>query len=298
MKRVLVTGCNGFLGREVVLHLLSQNFFVIGLSRNGSNLSHPNFESLQVDLTYRDKIDNISSFDVVIHLAGAVSAAESLSAPLDFVQNNIVATANLLDLFRLRGGDGFIFISSGKIYPIKDRVCRTPYGATKLCADLLVQEFQSSYELPISILRFTSFYGPYNRPPIYPDQSWINWFCYSNLKGREITLYGEGLQQRDPIYISDAANLIIKIINTSQYSLLSNVGGGLISRTSPVEVLKIIQKITGRDFINVRKNPLRPDMKDSFFASNASVQSIWSPLVNIEEGIGSTLKHMKKEFEN
>ena len=244
MKRILVTGCNGFLGREVVPLLLNSGFFVIGISRSTADFSHPNFKSIQIDLTNRSVINTIDSFDVIVHLAGAVSAAKSLIDPLVSVQNNIVATANVLDLFRVRGGEGMIYISSGKIYPIKDGISRTPYGVTKLCADLLVQEFQKSYELPISILRFTSFYGPCIKPPIYPDQSWINWFCYSNLIGREISLYGEGLQERNPIYISDAANLITKLIENKKYSLLTDVGGGLRSRTNPAEVLEIIQKIS------------------------------------------------------
>jgi nucleoside-diphosphate-sugar epimerase len=298
MKRILVTGCNGFLGREVVSLLLNSGFFVIGLSRTTADFSNPNFKPVQIDLTNRSIMNSIDSFDVIIHLAGVVSAAQSLIDPLNSVHNNIVATANLLDLFRLRGGEGMIYISSGKIYPIKDRVCRTPYGVTKLCADLLVQEFQSSYQLPISILRFTSFYGPYNKPPVYPDQSWINWFCYSNLIGREVTLYGKGLQQRDPIYVSDAANLIVKIIKNKQYSLLTDVGGGLKNRTSPAEVVEIIQKISKKSFLDIKQIPLRSDMKDNFFANNRDVQSIWEPIIGIEEGIRNTLKNMDAGFED
>jgi nucleoside-diphosphate-sugar epimerase len=298
MKCILVTGCNGFLGIEVVSHLLNCGYLVVGLSRKKSAFNHSNFKSIQIDLTDRNKMNLIDSFDVVIHLAGSVSAAESLDDPLSFVQNNIVATANLLDLFRLRGGKGMVYVSSGKIYPIKDSVCRTPYGVTKLCADLLVQEFQSSYQLPISILRFTSFYGPYNKPPVYPDQSWINWFCYSNLIERGITLYGKGMQQRDPIYISDAANLIVKIIENKYYSIITDVGGGLKSRTSPAEVVEIIQKISKKSFLDIKQVPLRSDMKDNFFANNRGVQSIWEPIIGIEEGIRNTLKNMDTWFED
>jgi len=298
MKRILVTGCNGFLGREVVQVLLRQDFFVIGLSRTCIDIPHPNFMSIQIDLTKRVSMDVIVPFDVIVHLAGSVSASESLIDPLTFVQNNILATANLLDLFRVRGGEGMIYISSGKIYPVSDRVCRTPYGVTKLCADLLAQEFQSSYGLPISILRFTGFYGPYSKPPAYPDQSWINWFCYSNLIGRGITLYGEGKQQRDPIYVSDAANLILKLIESKSYSLLTDVGGGLENRTNPAEVVEIIEKLTGNHFSNIENIDLRTDMKDTFFASNEDVCSIWEPVIGIEEGVTNTLKNMVVAFES
>ena len=298
MKRILVTGCNGFLGRAVVKLLLKKDYYVIGLSRTGTHFFHPNFKAVQIDLTKRNEIDSVDPFDVVIHLAGSVSAAESLIEPLTFVQNNIVATANLLDFFRVRDGEGMIYVSSGKIYPIIDQVCRTPYGATKLCADLLVQEFKTSYLLPISIIRFTGFYGPHNKLPTYPDQSWINWFCYSNLAGRELKLYGKGVQMRDPIYITDAANLIEKLVKNETYSLVTDVGGGLESRTSPAEVVKMIENISGKAFSQIIQTPLRSDMQDTFFASNKDVGFIWKPLVSIENGIRNTLTNMEAKFED
>jgi nucleoside-diphosphate-sugar epimerase len=298
MKRILVTGSNGFLGRQVVPMLLNRGFFVLGLSRSITNFSHPNFKSVQIDLTNRIMMNSIESFDVIIHLAGAVSAAQSLIDPLSCVQNNILATANILDLYRLRGGEGMIYISSGKIYPIEDGISRSPYGATKLCADLLVQEFQKSYKMSISIIRFTGFYGPTIKPPIYPDQSWINWFCYLNTIGGEITLYGEGVQERNPIYISDAASLILKIIENRKYSLLTDVGGGLRNKTSPAKVIEIIQKLSNKKFLKINKKPLRSDMQENFIASNKDVASFWNPKIELEEGILNTLNNLGKKFEN
>ena len=296
MKRILVTGSNGFLGRQVVPILLSRGFFVFGLSRSTTDFSHPNFKPVQIDLTDRIMMNSIESFDVIIHLAGAVSAAESLINPLSCIQNNVLATANILDLYRLRGGEGMIYISSGKIYPIEDGISRTPYGASKLCADLLVQEFQKSYKMSISIIRFTGFYGPTSKPPIYPDQSWINWFCYLNVIGGEITLYGEGAQERNPIYISDAANLILQIIENRKYSLLTDVGGGLRNRTSPAKVIEIIQKLSNKNFLKIKQIPLRSDMKENFIASNKDVASFWNPKIELEEGILNTLKNIGEKI--
>ena len=287
-------GAGGFLGHEVTRQLLSAGYYVIAVSRSMVQKNDHNFISLRVDCVERGALDQLPEFDLMIHLAGAVSAAESMSAPLSFVDNNIVATANLLDLFRLRGGEGMIYASTAKVYPVADGVSRTPYGATKLCADLLVQEFALSYRLPIAILRFTSFYGPFNQLPRFPDQSWVNWFCYANLIGKQIALYGDGEQLRDPLYISDAANLIMQLVVSETYSIFSDVGGGESNCTTPAEILSMIQNNTGREFLKVEQKALRSDMKDRFVADNGGVKGFWKPVVSVEEGVCRTLKNMSR----
>jgi len=130
--------------------------------------------------------------------------------------------------------------------------------------------------------------------PSYPDQSWVNWFCYSNLIGESIALYGDGQQQRDPLHITDAANLIVQLVIAEQYSIFSDVGGGEKNRITPVEVVEAIQYITGKKFSKVERMELRSDMKKSFVANNSLVQSLWKPTKNITEGLVETLERMKR----
>jgi len=296
MKTILVTGSTGFFGSQVVDLLLKNNFNVIGLSTSGSTLSHSRYKHYEIDLTKRDDLDVILDFDIVIHLAGSVSAAKSIHSPLNFIHNNIIATVNVLDLFRVRECDGMIYASTAKIYPFKDNVTHTPYGATKLCADILAQEYRESYSLPISVLRFTSFYGPTPGVPLYPDQSWVNWFCYSNVLNVPITLYGDGMQYRDPLYIHDAANLLLKIIQSNDYNITADAGGGCQNITTPQSVVDIIQDITGNKFSEINYLNLRKDMKESFVSDNADLEALWKPSTPIRDGIISVLNDLAKKI--
>ena len=236
MKKVLITGSAGFVGFHLSSLLLQLGYQVYGIdslsdyydvnlkiARHEVLKQHQNFQSRQLDI--RQKSDFISlgqSFepDVIVHLAAQAGVRYSIDQPGEYIDTNIVGTFNVLELARSMNTEHLLMASTSSVYgantemPFSENLaCDTPmsiYAATKLSTEALGHSYAHLFNLPITMFRFFTVYGPWGRP----DMALFK-FAAAMEKGDPIEIYGEGKMARDFTYVEDlvqAISLLIKCV--------------------------------------------------------------------------------------
>lgn len=325
--RILCTGAAGFVGSHVAEHYARNKenkvCIIDNLSRHRNNLflfdSYPNVEFWQTDLRdYKTLEMIIKSFspEIVIHTAGQTAVTTSLTNPSEDFTTNVIGTFNLLECLRKRRFKGvFIFTSTNKVYgnnvnltPIIkreiryefefirgideltniDRTQHTPYGVSKLSADLLVQEYIRTYGFKGLVFRMSCIYG--TRQWGTEDQGWVAHFIWSVVQNKPITIYGNGKQVRDILYISDLVSLISKGVkllqNNKKLDIVYNVGGGPNHTISLLELIKLLEELYPYN-ITIKFKDWRPADQKIYISdiSKVSKDLEWKPSIKVKEGV-------------
>lgn len=305
-KRVLVTGCAGFIGSNLVDHLISNGYFVLGMDsfttyydpeikkKNLENAMksgnrYEKFVLLDYDISTRDFFPDV---DYVFHLAAQPGVRESWGPYFDrYVRDNITATQRLLEYYKNKPPEKFVYSSSSSVYGNAASFMRlgvtedirtrpiSPYGVTKLAAENLVYLYHINYGLPTISLRYFTVYGPRNRPDMA-----VCMFVNDILNECPITVYGDGEQKRDFTYIDDvvAANMLAATSDRS--GEVYNIGGG--NSITVNALIKLIEKATGKTAAVYYQEKQKGDVQDTLaYNGKAKTELGWVPTVKIEDGI-------------
>lgn len=306
---ILVTGGAGFIGSNLADRLAGQGHTVRifdALARPGveANLDwlqrRHGAQIVPIVADVRDRpavVEAVHSVQAVFHMAAQVAVTTSLDEPeLDF-DVNLRGTINVLEAVR-RGGTrpALVFASTNKVYgalgdiPLArdgdaylptDPELRatgigetrplsfyTPYGCSKGAADQYVLDYARSYDIPACVLRMSCIYGPRQRGT--EDQGWLAHFLYSILAGRPISIYGDGRQVRDVLYVDDAVDTYLaawdRIAEISGQAF--NLGGGPGNAVTLLQVLAELGEITGRT-PDLRFSEWRPGDQRYFVADTS-----------------------------
>jgi dTDP-glucose 4,6-dehydratase len=269
MPTMIVTGGAGFIGSNLVRTLRRKRpeWRVINLDKltyagNLANLNGveigPDYSFIQGDICDDSTLDRIWSrgkINYIFHLAAETHVDRSLQDARPFVQTNVEGTAALLAAARRNGIDKFIYMSTDEVYgsvekgsedvfteasPMKPR---NPYAATKAAADLLCQASHISHGLPVVIVRAANNYGPYQ----YPEK-FLPLMVTNLLLGKQVPIYGEGLQMRDWLFVEDTCDTLITIAERAKPGAAYNIAGsGLVPNIDLAkEVLAILKFGEGR----------------------------------------------------
>jgi CDP-paratose 2-epimerase len=274
-----------------------------------------NVKLIKGDITNEDdlKIFHNENIDVIIHTAAQVAVTTSIEQPkLDFLIN-LVGTLNILELARKKDAK-IIFMSTNKVYgenvnkikikegekryeiiderykngipedfPI-DLTSHTPYGCSKVAADIYVQDYYYTYGLKTFSLRLSCIYG--TRQFGVEDQGWVSWFTIATLMDKEINIYGNGKQVRDVLFVTDLCELIEKIIFSNINHRVYNVGGGLRNSISLLELLDLLYFLTNKrtkiKFFDWRKGDQFVYISD---ISMVKKDLNWEPKVDVNSGV-------------
>ena len=269
-RRVLITGGAGFLGVNAALHLIKDGWAVTLLD----NLSRPGTErNLKWILTrhptrvafVKEDVRNpealarhVAGQDAVLHLAGQVAVTTSLVDPNTDFDVNARGTLNVLEAVRLHNHDApVIFSSTNKVYgklDHKDGPCKetqpldfhSPYGCSKGAADQYVRDYARVFGMNTVVLRQSCIYGAHQYGT--EDQGWVAHFVHSILKGKPLTIYGDGSQVRDLLDARDLCALYATVIDKIAIARgeIYNVGGGTENQRNLLEVIDQIGELTGR----------------------------------------------------
>lgn len=226
---ILVTGGAGFIGRWVVEKLLLRNNEIVVIDNldNGreENLfefrNNPNLKEFIInDVKNKDIINVIFQkyrFSVCIHLAAQINVQESLDFPEKAFENNIIGTYNILENARIFNtkviliGTCMVYdladpnIAISETHPIKPA---SPYAGSKLAAEELALSYFYGFKLPVVILRPFNTYGPFQKTNM--DGGVVSIFVKNKLNNEKLTIFGEGEQTRDLLYVEDCADFIVK----------------------------------------------------------------------------------------
>ena len=287
--KILVTGCAGFIGFHLSKHLLEENNNVIGVD-NINNYYDPNlkekrlnilkknkkFKFYKIDLCNRNRLKDIfkrHKFDYIIHLAAQAGVRYSIKNPFSYIDNNILATTNILELCKNRPPKKILFASSSSVYGLQNTKSfkenlstNTPisfYAASKISMEAIAHSYSHLYNMPIKALRFFTVYGPWGRP----DMAYFN-FTKKIIKKEKIDIFNRGNHFRDFTYISDIVNFIDAIIKKKEnkkFEIL-NLGSNKPKKLSLF--IKLIEKKLNKKSL---KNYIRKQSGD-MYGTNADMK--------------------------
>lgn len=300
--KVLVTGGVGFIGSHIVDELLEKKYEVVVIDNliTGHESRIPNGVKL-IKADIRESLD--SAFmsekpDVVIHQAAQVSVANSTLQPLYDADENIMGTINLLNLSVKYNIKKFIFASSAAVYgnpsqlPITENHPPQPisfYGLSKLTAESYIQLFSKFYGLSYAILRYSNVYGM--RQDANGEAGVIAIFKEKILSGKNPSIYGDGLQTRDFVFVKDVAKANAAAITYGENGIYN------ISSNSQVTVLDIIQEFERNSNSHVKPvfcDAREGDIRDSVLSNDKARSELkWSPEDTIRSGLKKTIDHGK-----
>jgi len=285
-KPVLITGGAGFIGSNLASRLAKSGKKIIvldslarpGVEENAAELKrlYPRNISVQiVDVRDDAAAEAVREASAVVHFAAQVAVTTSIERPLDDFDINVRGTLNLLEAARsCRKPPTFLFASTNKVYgdladveleltrisyrPADDHLrahgigesrplsFHTPYGCSKGAADQYVLDYARTLNVPAAVFRMSCIYGP--RQLGTEDQGWVAHFLIKALQGAPITIYGDGRQVRDVMFVEDTTEIYARAIESPSLVVgqAFNVGGGPDNAVSLLQVLDHIGQIIGR----------------------------------------------------
>jgi CDP-paratose 2-epimerase len=336
--RHLVTGGCGFLGCNIADALAGRGDWVLALdnmSRAGA-ADNGNWLTRRHGDRVRIHVGDIRDFDLVqelvagcagvLHLAAQVAVTTSVDNPIEDFEVNARGTLNLLEAIRCRNPHvPFLFASTNKVYgKILDNedVARnedryvpvgesfkagiaedasldfySPYGCSKGVADQYARDYARVFGLRTAVLRMSCIYGP--RQCGTEDQGWIAHFLLSAMRGEDITIFGDGFQVRDALYVDDAVAAWLGILDNIERvpGAVFNLGGGPGNSVSLRELLKMIAKLRGR-VPQVHFAPWRPGDQPWYVSDTRSLtrRLEWTPRTPLKRGLAELDAWLDRRF--
>lgn len=326
IMKYLITGGAGFIGSNLAWSLLGRGHEVIifdNFSRNGAKSNGEWLKKTygnkvkivigEVRHGYKELLEIIKKIDVVVHLLAQVAVTASVFNPREDFEINAIGTFNLLEAVRVSGNNPiFIYSSTNKVYGELDdlKIIKTksrykfahmkwgisekrnldfhsPYGCSKGAADQYVRDYARIYGLNTIVFRQSCIYGP--RQFGIEDQGWVAWFMIALTLGKNITIYGDGKQVRDILYIDDliyAYDLAIKNIKKTRGQIYNIGGGGANTISIWYEFKPVLEELFKRK-INASFSDFRPGDQPIFVSDirKANIDFGWKPKIKVKQGM-------------
>lgn len=321
----VITGVAGFIGSNLALRLLEQGEKVVGidnLSRQGAKINlellrpYKNFVFKQGDIRDSEFIENAFKNErqckSIFHFAAQVAVTTSVRNPREDFDINAAGTFNVLEAVRKAELDAaIIYSSTNKVYGKLDQLKVTehesryqysggitgvgekqqldfysPYGCSKGCGDQYVVDYNRIYGLKTISFRQSCIYG-YNQFGM-EDQGWVAWFTIASILGKPLTLYGDGKQVRDILFVDDLVELYIESVRNidTLAGEAFNIGGGPDNTLSLLELLNMLEAKLGHS-ISVKYSDWRPGDQKVFICNIDKIheKTGWKPKVSAKEGV-------------
>lgn len=303
MSRILVTGGAGFIGSNLVDELIKyghQVFVIDNLSTGKYQNVNPESEFIKLDINDTKIGETVLKIkpDYIFHLAAQTSISKSIASPKEDFRTNLTALVPILEAAVKSKVKKFIFPSSAAVYgdskklPITEDSPKnpsSPYGISKLCAELLISSYQKLYGLPYVIFRFANVYGP--RQDSSQEGGVVSIFIKNILSGQPITIFGDGKQTRDFIFVSDVVRANMMVLEKNTMGIF-NVSTG--EETSINILSEKIAKYIKKKIKKTHKPARNLEIKESSLSSDKIKKEInWSPATGIDEGLIRTINFFK-----
>ncbi len=326
-RPILITGGAGFIGTNIARGYLKEaqpvhifdNLSRPGVEWNVRELQQQ-FRGLvqftQADTRNADAVTQaIASAGAVYHLAAQVAVTTSLNDPVDDLETNLLGTIHILEAIRRSSArPSLLFTSTNKVYgrlsgiPLASRARRyepedsrlthagagedqpleflSPYGCSKGSADQYVLDYARSYGIRATVFRMSCIYGPHQLGS--EDQGWVAHFLRQAMKEEPITIYGDGKQVRDLLFVED----LIRAMRLAQDNMSVaggepfNLGGGAENSTSLLELVEELRRLTGNR-VQIEWGPERLGDQKWYVADTSKMRKLlgWNPKVSIREGL-------------
>ena len=310
MAQCLVTGGAGFIGSHIAHRLVSQGAevtifdnFSTGSERNLDDLSS-NCTILEGDLCEFPLVkDAVEGMEVVFHQAALPSVPRSIEDPLSSHAANVGGTLNLLRACQLGGVRRVVYASSSSVYGDLERLPKvesqppapiSPYAADKLSGEYYCSVFHRVYGLETVTLRYFNVFGP-GQSPNSSYAAVIPRFIQALLQNESPTIYGDGKQSRDFTYVDNVvdANLLAAVSPEAKGEIMNLACG---EATTLLELLKILQQLTGHSIAPTMAEPRSGDVRHSRADITKAQQILnYAPKVSLADGLERTVKWYREQ---
>ena len=306
-RRALVTGGAGFIGSHVADLFIAEGYDVeiIDDLSSGHRRNAPEgvpFHEVSVTSAETTRIIAGGRFDVIVHLAAQIDVRKSVADPLFDATTNILGTINILEAIRQSGQKTRIAFTStgGAIYgdfntpPNVETFPKdpeSPYAISKLSAEYYLAYYGRLHGIEHVAMRFGNVYGPRQDP--HGEAGVVAIFCTRILEGKPLTIFGDGMQTRDYVYVGDVARAVFlgatrDIPSTGRVDARAfNVGTGL--GTSVVDLARLLQEAAGSD-AEIVFAPRRPGEQQESFLDATKARDVlgWEPKMSLSEVLKET----------
>lgn len=313
--KLLITGGCGFIGSNFIHYWLNKypedkivNLDVLTYAGNLENLrdiaGNPNYKFVKGDIGDYKLVNKIvKGIDLIVHFAAESHVDRSIKNSADFIKTNVEGTRVLLDAAksasRRNGNIRFHHISTDEVFgalgsddlPFNEKTAynpRSPYSASKAAADHLVRAYFHTHKLPITISNCSNNYGPYQ----YPEKL-IPLFITNLIEGKKVSVYGNGKNIRDWIYVDDHNAGVDAIIKKGRLGETYCLGGGneLVNIDITKKILKLMDK--GEEMIEYVKDRKGHDWRYAIDYTKARKELGWEPKVDFTAGLKKTIDWYK-----
>jgi len=307
MRKALVTGGAGFIGSHVADAFIDKGWDVTIVDdlSSGKRENLPEkakFHEIGVNSREFASVVSSGSFDVVAHLAGQMDVRKSVADPIADATTNILGTLNLMETLRKNGTrTRVVFTSTGGVlygdfntppnletYP-KDP--ESPYAIAKLSVEYYLAYYSRVHDREYAAVRFGNVYGPRQDP--HGEAGVVAIFCGRILDNRPLTVFGDGLQTRDYVYVGDVARAVwlaaTKPLPEKGRLDARGVNIGTGKGTSVLELARLLQATAGSD-VPIEFAPHRPGEQQESFVNVDKARELlnWAPEVTLAEGLTKT----------
>ena len=324
MKKIIVTGGNGFIGSNLIKYLIQKKYFIINIDKNTyskksyilKDLHKKNYIYYKLDINDRKKILKILKLKkpfAIFNLAAETHVDRSIDSPKSFIESNIYGVFNLLEAIReYKRKIKLVHVSTDEVYGDLARGNRSsetssykpssPYAASKASADHLVKSYVRTFGINATISNCCNNYGPGQFP-----EKLIPTLIFNILNNKELPIYGKGINSREWIYVKDHCRGLLTILNKGKNGESYNIGSGVnINNLNLTKLLLNIVKRKKINFGNKVKIKLvkdRPghDLKYSLNSTKIKKNLGWKPKTKFKEGLNETFTwyyENKKFFKN
>jgi CDP-paratose 2-epimerase len=284
---------------------------------------YPNIKHIKADITNPEDIEKAAKDqDFIIHTAAQTAVTTSVTNPVADFNSNAIGTFNVLEAARKNDVKKVVYCSTNKVFGdnvnkinVKEKgkryefeeaykngipenynidLCEhTPYGCSKLTGDLYCQDYAHLYGLSTGIFRMSCIYG--TRQFGLEDQGWVAWFTIATILNKPITIFGDGKQVRDILYVEDLINAYNSFLNSNIKHGVFNTGGGTKFTLSLLELLDILEELTGKRS-KISFSDWRPSDQKVYISDISKIKKIldWEPKIDQKQGIKRLVEFVEK----
>ncbi len=306
--KLFVTGGAGFIGSAFVRSSLALSTVtrIVNLDKltyagNLENLASveadPRYRFVQGDITDAALVESLLAEeqpDAIVHFAAESHVDRSIHAPAPVFETNLRGTFVLLEAARAAKLARFVHVSTDEVYGSIDAphdadekyplIASSPYSASKAGSDLLALSYFTTYKLPVLVTRASNNYGPYQFP-----EKLIPLMISNALEGRDLPIYGDGMQVRDWLYVDDHCAGIRAVLEQGRAGEVYNIGGNC--SLPNLEVVRRILRATGQPDSLMKTVADRPghDRRYALTSEKLERETGWSPRMDFDRGLALTV---------
>lgn len=286
---------------------------------------YPNIRRIKGDVREEKDVEKAlgDGVNIIVHTAAQPGVPSSVQMPKEDFSINAFGTLNVLECARrICPKATFIYCSTNKVYgenvdkiPLKelekryvyegtgdvseemsiDHCGHTPYGASKYTGDIYAQEYAHIYGMKTAVFRMSCICG--TRQFGFEDQGWVAWFIIATLLDKPITIYGNGKQVRDLLYVKDLVEAYDRFVESDIKHAVYNTGGGENNTVSLLEFLDILEEELGKR-PKVTFSDWRPSDQKVYISDISKIgkELNWQPAIDPREGVGRIIEWVKENI--